>query len=508
MFEINGTIASAWWFIALGYVVFLVYTVGIMALGEIIEKKTRLDKTVCRKLTHIISAFVWVICWFFFGCSIHWVLLNGLGTIALGVVVFGNKMQAYERDDAKKSYGLFFFGLVTFVVACVTFAVYELAGAEIGMKLYYYAGIAYYCLALGDGLAPIVVKLFKNHNVQLTKNRSLVGTLTVFIVSFLTVWAFTAIFNIKMNVLFMVSVASVTCIAEFYGVRGLDNIFIDLFVFGYLVMNLFGLVGTVFMTVIAISPVLTCLVYLSKSLSFSGGLSTVIMFYTIGYVSGEDFAPIVFVTVMFLIASAFAIVSKKVKESREGEKENVKHTRTASQVVAVGLVATISLIVYHVTALSIFCLLYYVCITEQFADSVASDIGCLTKGKNVNIIGFKPVEKGISGGISVLGTCLALVSAFMLMVIPFAIRIEQMSTLCYVLASVIAFVGALMDSVLGSLFQALYKCRVCGEKTESEYHCGEKAELIKGFPIIKNVTVNLLTSVFTFGAGFILLLVL
>lgn len=507
MFEINEGIANAWWFIAIGYVVFLVYTVGIMALGEVIENKTKIDKTVCRKLTHIISALVWVICWFFFGCSFHWVLLNGLGTVALGVVVFGNKMKAYERDDAKKSYGLFFFGLVTFVVACITFTVYMLAGEEIGLKLYYFAGIAYYCLALGDGLAPIVVKLFKKHNLELCENRSLVGTLTVFIVSFLTVWEFTAIFNIKMDLLFMVSVASLTCIAEFYGVKGIDNILIDLLVFGYLVLYAFNLVGTVFTVVIAISPVLTCLVYLSKSLSFTGGLSTVVMFYTIGYVSGEDFTPIVFVTVMFLLASAFAIVSKKVKERREG-KENEKHTRTGVQVMAVGLVATLSLIAYFITKFTVFNLLYYVCITEQFADSVASDIGCLTKGKNLNIIGFKPVEKGISGGVSVLGTILALVSSFMLMVIPFAIRIAQMSTLCYVLASIIAFVGSVMDSVLGSLFQALYKCRVCGTHTESDCHCGEEAELVKGFPIIKNVTVNFLTSVFTFALGFVLVLVL
>ena len=127
---------------------------------------------------------------------------------------------------------------------------------------------------------------------------------------------------------------------------------------------------------------------------------------------------------------------------------------------------------------------------------------------HIDIIGFKPIEKGLSGGISVLGTVLALVSSFVLMLMPFALRIINMSVWCYVLASIVAFIGALIDSVLGSLFQALYQCEKCGEKIETDTHCGEKAKLIKGFPKIKNITVNFLTSLLTFALGFVLVFVL
>ena len=48
------------WFTLIGYVIFTLYTCGIMFLGVLVEKKTNIDKTVCRKLTHIISAFVWM----------------------------------------------------------------------------------------------------------------------------------------------------------------------------------------------------------------------------------------------------------------------------------------------------------------------------------------------------------------------------------------------------------------------------------------------------------------
>lgn len=501
------TIEQSWWFILLGYIAFFVFTVGIMALGAIIEKKTKIDKTICRKLTHIASAFTWIICRFFFGCSIHWIIVNAVGAVALGFVSFGRGIDAYAREDAKKSYGLFYFGVVTLVVACITYAVYHYVGVELGTKLYYAAGIAYYCLSLGDGLAPVVAKAFKNKNYELIKNRTLVGTLTVFVVSFLTVWAFTAITGIKFNLLFMISIASLTCIVEFYGIKGIDNILIDLCVFGYILLYHLNLVGGVLMVLIAVSPVLTCLLFLSKSLSFSGGLATLALFYTIGYFSVDNSMPIVFVSVMFLIATVIAIISKKVRQ-RRGEGEGVKHTRTGKQVLAVGVMAVVSLILYYFTQKTIFNLLYYVCITEQFADSVASDFGCLTKGKNVNIIGFKPIEKGISGGTSLLGTALALVSAFFLMGIPFALNIGGMNALCYVVASLVAFVGTLIDSILGSLFQALYKCEKCGVRVEEEYHCGQETKLIKGSKIIKNVTVNFLTSGLTFLLGFVLLFVI
>ena len=78
--------------------------------------KANIDKTICRKLTHISSAFIWVICYFFFGCSIHWVILNGISTVLMGFIIFNNKINIFARDDARKSVGLFYFCLSTFIV--------------------------------------------------------------------------------------------------------------------------------------------------------------------------------------------------------------------------------------------------------------------------------------------------------------------------------------------------------------------------------------------------------
>ena len=305
----------------------------------------------------------------------------------------------------------------------------------------------------------------------------------------------------------MLSVAALTCIVEFYGIKGLDNILIDLAVFAYVALYLLGMISPLFQIVVILSPILACLAFLSKSLTFSGGIATLVLFYLIGYFSDGNYMPILYIGLMFALASASSVISKKVKEKRECKK-HASHARTATQVLAVGAVAVLGLILYDITGQPIFGLLYYVCIAEQFADSISSDIGYLTKGKTVDLIRCKPIPKGISGGVSLLGTVLALLSSLLLLLIPFFAQHVKMTPICYLFASLIAFAGTLLDSALGSLLQARYRCSVCGELVETSSHCESAAVLVKGLRSVKNVTVNLLASIGTFLLGLLLILVI
>ena len=503
----NGTIAQSWWFVLLGYIVFFIYSPSILMLGTVIEKKTNIDKLICRKLTHIVGALIWVISWFFFGCSIHWIIINLIGAIILGFVTFSDRFLAYARDDTKRSYGLFYFGAVTLVVAVITYLVYSLVDAALGMQLYYAAGIAYFCLTLGDGFAPIIAKAFKKHNPKLMKSRSLIGTASVFVFALLSTVAFSAIFKLQLSFTFMLSVAALTCILEFYGIHGVDNILIDFGVFAYVALYYLGCITPAFQIVVILSPILACLAFLFRLLSLSGGVVTLVLFYLIGYFSDGSYMPILFMGIMFLIASFASVIARKVKRPNE-EKGSCDHARTGGQIIAVGAAAAISLIIHYFTREPVFCLIYYVCITEQFADSISSDIGCLTRGKNLDILRWRPVAKGISGGVSLLGTALALISSYAMMLIPFLAKVVDMSLECYIFASAIAFFGTLLDSFFGSGLQALYRCPKCDVLTELEHHCDGATVLVKGFRSVKNATVNIITSICSFLLGLLLLLVI
>ena len=113
-------------------------------------------------------------------------------------------------------------------------------------------------------------------------------------------------------------------------------------------------------------------------------------------------------------------------------------------------------------------------------------------------------EKGLSGGVSLLGTGAALVSAFLFLLFP--LLSGALSVRFYLATAAIAFLGTLADSVVGACFQSLYTCRVCGKRVETAAHCNTPAQLVKGFALIDNVAVNHIAGGITCALGCLLLL--
>ena len=115
------------------------------------------------------------------------------------------------------------------------------------------------------------------------------------------------------------------------------------------------------------------------------------------------------------------------------------------------------------------------------------------------------MEKGLSGGVSALGTGSALVSSFALMSIPLLLGAIPFKAFLFI--GILAFLGTLVDSVAGALFQSLYRCDACGNQVENAIHCGSPATLIKGFRMIDNVAVNYIAGFVTCAMGVILIFV-
>lgn len=481
------------WLLVVGYIVFLAYTVGIMVIGAVIEKKTNCNKTVSRKIVHIVSSFVWIICQCFFGCSVHWVILNGFGALALGFVTYCGKLKVFARDDTENSVGLFYFGLSTFIVSVVCYFVEP--------NLYLYAGIAYFCLSLGDGFAPIVAEIFKKSNVDIRPGKTLYGTLGVYVVSFFATLIFTRAVGMNLDVPFILSVAALTCVVEFYSVKGLDNLFIEFFVFGYLVLSYYGFVDLWLQIVLIVSPILAILAIKFKAMTTSGGVSALILFVAVGFF-GRGYLPSLFIFTLFAVNMLVNVVKNRLVKAERSENSE-KDGRGAKQIVAVGLFGIVFLIVYYYSGVEFFYYLFFLSFVEQFADSMASDIGGMTKGKTVNIITFKSMQKGISGGVSLIGTLSALLGSLFLAVILYLFGAVSLKV--YLLIALFAFAGTVIDSVAGALLQALYRCETCGRVVEKPICCAEKATLIKGFSAVDNVAVNYIANFVTCIMGGLLI---
>ena len=141
-----------------------------------------------------------------------------------------------------------------------------------------------------------------------------------------------------------------------------------------------------------------------------------------------------------------------------------------------------------------------------FVDSLASDIGTLSKKPPYDIFHKCTVAKGISGGITLLGTVASLVGAFV-----FASLITLICHLpIYAIALIVAvsYAGCVTDTVLGALVQVKYRCRICGADTEREEHCATPTVHLRGISKINNDTVNLLSGFVVFLLSFTVFFIL
>lgn len=137
------------------------------------------------------------------------------------------------------------------------------------------------------------------------------------------------------------------------------------------------------------------------------------------------------------------------------------------------------------------------------ADTWATEIGTLLENKTYDILTFKKVEQGVSGGISFNGIIGSFLGA-LLIASTSIFWIESNHLLVLFIILLAGLFGSFTDSLLGTTLQVQYKCQTCNKITEKKVHCSNSAEYYKGIYFINNDAVNAGASVT--GGGFSLLL--
>ena len=131
-------------------------------------------------------------------------------------------------------------------------------------------------------------------------------------------------------------------------------------------------------------------------------------------------------------------------------------------------------------------LLSFAVFSAAAADTFASEIGMLSKGKVFNILNFKPIQSGLSGGVSWAGLGAGALGSLLLSLLAF----PQFGWPGVAFVFVLGFIGSILDSLLGSVFQRKYMGQH-GQLQDKPNHDHEKPA--KGFQIITNNAVNLLS---------------
>ena len=243
--------------------------------------------------------------------------------------------------------------------------------------------------------------------------------------------------------------------------------------------------------------------YTKKALTPHGAVATAGVGMAI-YCSGGAF--------YWSVLVAFFISSNLIgRLSARGERDSARREaaqainakgdeRDAVQVLANGGIATLMAICHAFTGKPIYMLGFAISVAAATADTWASEIGILSTREPVSILTWRPIPRGTSGGVSVLGLIAGAAGALFIALwfavgYVFTYRWDLAEVLSIVAAiSGGGFAGSIADSLLGATVQAQYYDKTRNRRTERRVNTkGEANTLVKGFHLFTNDAVNALS---------------
>ncbi len=202
--------------ILLGYLLTFGWVFFVMAVTTVLKKLAGLTDEQSRKIVHISVAFAWIPMAVCFGATWHLLVPAVFFAVFNFLSYKFNILSAMERqDDEKKSPGTVYYAVSMAVMALLCLR------DETFLAPY---GMGMFCMALGDGLAPITGSIQKGNIRILHGRRSLYGTLTVFVSCFVVAAVISAAFGLGFAVWKMALIALGATVLEFIGMKGIDNL--------------------------------------------------------------------------------------------------------------------------------------------------------------------------------------------------------------------------------------------------------------------------------------------
>ncbi len=320
-------------------------------------------------------------------------------------------------------------------------------------------------------------------------------TLIIYVGTDFFAWLFGAAFFLPLEVLIGCAafVGLMATLAEATSNKGSDNLSVPLVTAIsyeiYLINYTHGSLPTLLLWTLG-SAVIFFLAYKLQSLDGGGTATAFVMgIFIFGAGGAQWITPIL---AFFILSS---ILSKLGKKSAETTQKG--SNRDVLQVLANGGVPMIIAIVHFFHPFDIAYIMFLGAIAAATADTWATEIGFFSKRKPRHILNFKPVEKGTSGGVTILGTFGSILGASVIAWIG-----GMMTGGLVILAG---FIGSLVDSILGGSIQAKFTCSVCGKETEKRSHCHQATVHSSGFKCLDNDGVNFVN---TFLGALIILLII
>lgn len=465
-----------------GYILSIAYAMVCLLLSFILYK-LGLPQKYTRKVVHILVGFEWVILYHYMGAGPHFLAVCVIFLLLL-LIAYRGKLMPMISSDGDNAPGTVYYALAMTGVATV--------GCFLP-KIMLPFGIGVMCTSVGDGLAGVVGQSITKFNPKVYGKKSLFGTLTNFVASTMSALVISWIYSFELSIPACLAIGALAVGLELITPYGLDNVSITWAATALAYFYMYFAAIEHYILPIVFTPFIIAFALSKRALTRDGVLAAILLDIAVSIAFGN--AGFIVMCTFFLGSVIVDKIKKRAKkQSRNGESPE-RDCRNYMQVIANGLAALVAAVAYIFTDNIIFVIPFVASFAEAFADTVASGIGAFSRSA-FDPFRWRKCEKGMSGGMSFVGTFASLSAACSISLIAYALGFADFGAPELLIVAASAFAGAVFDSLLGSLLQVKYKCRVCGSITEREVHCDVATDKYSGLSAIDNDVVNVLSSTF------------
>lgn len=503
---------------AVGMGLSLVYVLAVLAASSLLARRG-MGEEGTRKLVHIALGGWWVVAALSF-TSPWWAAALPAAFIVVNALAWRRQKLAFmARGEGEDTPGTVYYAVSLTLLALFSF----------GLGAPYAGALGVFCMAFGDGLAAVLGRRFGSRPLPgAGDGKSLAGSAAMLGVSFVSCagvllaaaaagWEGAVPWFAAgpaagagltpgvaaASVLAALGLAVAATALEAVSPAGLDNLSVPL--------GVTGLYAVLFLPASPFTPALAGLL-LSGAVALAAlrlGLLTVpgtlgaVVVGVLAFVFGGW--PLWLLLMWFFGSSNVAskLMARSAVKRNGGAPASRKHSgpRTLRQVLANSVPFLACALAYTATGEPWLLLLASGALAASTADTWASEVGVYSRRPPVNILTREPMQRGLSGGVSPLGLAATVVgavtSAFLAMLLfhafGYAIPTGPDAFFFNIACGV---VGSLVDSVLGVVMQAKYRCPNDAEGGLVETPpCGAQAALVSGYAWVTNDAVNLMSGI-------------
>lgn len=458
-----------------GYIVTYTYLIVVFVVSYYVSKKSH-NNELSRNIIHICAGLGWNIFKLFFPASIHSIIISAT-FVLLTLFTEIKKVRFVEREDG--DHGTIYYTLAMLVMSVLGYK------NELFFDIF---GISIMSLSCGDAAANILGSRYGKRKIY--GEKSLEGSIGCFVTTFVVIWISSQIYHIDLSMSGIMFLAILCPLTELFS-GNYDNIAIStvMYYFSYILLT-DGITLTLGVSIL-VGAGMSIFAYMLKLLTKP---AIYMLFYliTILVYFGSLRAFLALMLVFLILIMEEKIFGDKTEKITKDINKEIG-TRNEIQLVSNCGVAIIAISLYGITSNEAFLIGFFAAIAEAIGDSVASDIGVLSESEPIDICTFRKIQKGMSGGISALGSCMGVMICVYTALVYMVLYAGAISNVFVIVVSGLA--GIFLDSVLGSRVQVQYVCTECGKYTEKEIHCGKNTRYVRGMTFFCNSRINLLCNI-------------